>query len=134
MTIQTISTLRRQIEQGDQIDPRDMTPDVIDYHIRYGNHLRAAVFASWLRRLGQGIARLWRPAPVPVRDESPAEKFANGLAAIRSSAELLRDERDLTPAEWAKFVRMVLEEEARLEALVRQVSNGLRPAGSMRAT
>lgn len=129
MTQDTIRHMRRRIARGDGLDVREITPEVIDYHIRYGNHLRAAVIASWARQLGAGLSRLWRPVPARPRQETMAEKFANGLAAIRCSAELLRDGGDLSPEERARFVSIVLEEEARLEAMLRELS-GTRPAGA----
>ncbi|MEM1300679.1 MAG: hypothetical protein AAGH68_15505, partial [Pseudomonadota bacterium] len=92
----------------------------IDYYVRYGNHLRAATVAAHLSRLGRWIARL---AGAESASQSPvntvADRFANGLAAIRSSAEVLRDIPDLDDEERALFVAIVLEEERRLARVLK---------------
>ena len=104
---------QRQFEQP--IKAEEITPEVIDYYIRYGNHLRAATMAAMLAGLGRRIARLWGGgADAQPAEQTTAERFANGLAAIRSSAEILRDTPDLAATERARFVAIVLEEERRL--------------------
>ncbi|MFK7943961.1 MAG: hypothetical protein AB8B85_13750 [Paracoccaceae bacterium] len=93
-----------------------ITPEMIDYYIKYGNHLRAATLASYTKMLGDRIARLWgggQVTPKPA-SETVSDRFANSLTAIRSSAEILRDTPELDAPERARFVAIVLEEERRL--------------------
>lgn len=102
----------------------DISPETIDYYVRYGNHLRAATFAAYLSGFGSWIARLVgaEAKPRPSID-TVADRFANGLAAIRSSAEILRDTPDLNDAERARFVAIVLEEERRLAGVLEALPN-----------
>lgn len=98
-----------------QAQAPEITSEMVDYYVQYGNHLRAAAMATFFAGLTRRIAQVWgggttaKPA-----EQTVAERFANGLAAIRSSAEILRDTPDLAEAERARFVAIVLEEERRL--------------------
>ncbi len=118
-----MTTSRHQLRPYHVPDTVELTPELVDYYIRYGNRLRSAVIAAMAARAWHAVAGIWRPAGAgdarPV--ETVAERFANSLAAIRSSAEHLRDAPDLTEAEHDRFVRIVLEEEIRLEQMLAEL-------------
>lgn len=64
-----------------------------------------------------------------------ATRLRSSLTAIRSSAEILRDNPDLPTAERARFVQILLAEESRLEQLAERIaSRGARafPGGPAR--
>ena len=103
----------------------DFSQDLVDYHVRQGKRLRAEAFQDLLG----GVAGLFRKSPA-----AEAAEGGNGerettlrasLAAIRSAAELLRDNPGIAPAERRRFVDIVLAEEQRLERLL----PGIVPAG-----
>lgn len=70
------------------------------------------------------------PAPSPQPSASPQgavsakllHRFATSLTAIRSSGEVLQDTADLTDLDRARFVQIILSEEARLESLLSQLT------------
>jgi hypothetical protein len=98
----------------------EVTPEAVAYYIAYGHRLRSAMVAQMMSRAWSAVSRLWRGDTVvdPATSEHIAEKFANSLAAIRSSAEHLRDSPDLSKVEHDRFVRIVLDEEIRLERML----------------
>ena len=118
MSRQTQSKSSLTVSAG--LESPQITPEMVDYYVRYGQRLRSAMIAMAISRAWASIARLWRaPAMESVRPiEMKAERFANSLAAIRSSAESLRDAKDMSEVERARFVRIVLEEEFRLEQML----------------
>lgn len=124
MTSRTKSTQQNPTGTA-PVDFSEITPELVDSYVRYGKHLRSAMVGAMFARAWSAVAQIWRPAQAApaIRPETVAERFANGLAAIRSSAELLRDDAKLTEAERARFVRVVLEEELRLERLLRELPN-----------
>lgn len=105
----------------------DITQDEIDHYIRVGNRLRALAITTavynlfrWGRRERNheesgGAATQTAIAPKVVHG------VTSSLAAIRSSGELLKDVPDLTDSDRARFVGIILREEARLEGLLAQL-------------
>lgn len=94
----------------------------IDRAIRRAHRLRARAtsslfrrFGAWLRSSGAALAGR-RPTA-----DRPAEASLNALAALRSSAEILRDNPDLDRAQRGRLVDIVLAEEAKLEAIAAKV-------------
>lgn len=106
-------------------------------YIRRGKQLRAEALARVARGLGaagrRALSRAVRPALARwgvrgaqgvqgAEGDEVLPVIAGGLRApltsIRSSAEILRDNPDIDPAERTRFLDIVLAEEARLEALV----------------
>lgn len=133
MTKSSLQTDQTVPFRGFQPEWDEITPEIIDHHIAYGNRLRSAMIAQMISRAWHGFARLWRGdvATVKASPETVAEKFANSLAAIRSSAEQLRDVPGLSKSQHDRFVRIVLEEEVRLERLLDELR--VTPASSARA-
>jgi hypothetical protein len=72
---------------------------------------------------GQANARA-----VPVEGAFDAECLIPALSSIRSSAEILRDTPDIDAADRRRFAEIVLAEEARLEALVAEMTEASRLA------
>ena len=106
--------------------PAVPTSEEIARAIASGNRLRA-------HALGDAIRRLWHSVTAPFDrsrpKERPDEPVANALAAIRSAAELMRDNPDLDASDRTRFVNMVLREEARLETMLdKWRGGGLRAA------
>jgi signal transduction histidine kinase len=104
-----------------------VSPEVVACYIARGHHLRAQAIARMAR---QGLAKLrgligqarHGELPAEASREDPlsvlASDFRSPLTAIRSSAEILRDNPDMDSVKLRRFVDIVLAEEARLEALV----------------
>lgn len=106
----------------------------IEWHMRNGRRLRAeaiaATFGGLFRRLGREAVRPFASRAVPTPDPrgqggvadaafaEAATPLRSPLMAIRSSAEILRDNPDLTPAQRARFVEILLAEEQRLERMI----------------
>jgi signal transduction histidine kinase len=106
---------------------RHVTPDLVACYVARGRDLRAQAIARMAR---QGVARVRALFGHARRGERPHEAgledplsilagdFRSPLIAIRSSAEILRDNPDIDSVKRRRFVDIVLLEEARLEALV----------------
>lgn len=105
---------------------KEITADVINYHVQYAHKLRSAMIAAALARAWASVAALWSKTEPKRPVETLVERFANSLTAIRSSAEMLRDVDDLTEEERARFVRTVLDEEIRLEKMLVDLAGPLR--------
>ncbi len=101
------------------------SPEEIDRHLRNGRTLRAEATGAAARGLwrwlhGGRAAGRSLPAQGAEVGEFPeqATPLRSPLMAIRSSAEILRDNPDLTPAQRARFVAILIAEEQRLERLI----------------
>ncbi len=96
----------------------EVSAEMIEFHVRRGRQLQAMAIGDALRRgwhvLGFGVS-----AAEPPSGEL-AENARNALAAIRSSAELLRED-GIAPAERSRFAEIVLAEERRLGTLLAQL-------------
>ncbi len=106
---------------------QQVTPDRIADYVARGRDLRAHAIARIARQVSGRVRTLFgharqgeRPHEAGARDPLSilAGDFKSPLTAIRSSAEILRDNPDLDTAKRKRFVDIVLMEEARLEALV----------------
>ncbi len=108
-------------------DTRHPTRAEIDWHVANGRRLRAEATTEGLR-----MVRAWlsdRRGALPRLRRQPARGDAattlrTPLTAIRSAAEILRDHPEMAPQERARFVRILLEEERRLERLVAALTPG----------
>ena len=120
---------------ADPVNLTRLTPGVpptleeVDMYVRRGRRLRAEAFSDFLLSLfsktsvDRNAAQTNKPE---VGDTHGATgKLRNSLAAIRSAAELLRDNPGVEAAERQRFINIVLMEEARLERLL---SAGMKPA------
>lgn len=114
----------------------EITPEMVDFYVRHGRRLQARAIQAAIRRgwsaLGALRARRDTVAGDAARtvahDADPrpgdlAETARNALAAIRSSAELLRED-GIAPAERSRFADIVLIEERRLGALLARLLDG----------
>lgn len=100
----------------------------IDWHIARGRRLRAEATAAGLRAAVAWVraragARSGRRAAAEV-DATTATSLRTPLTAIRSAAEILHDHPDMAPHERARFVRILLHEERRLERLLGMLAPG----------
>lgn len=107
-----------------------VTPELVAYYVARGQQLRAQTIARMARHLAAKVRAFFAPGqrseqPTAVGPEDPlsvlASDFRSPLTAIRSSAEILRDNPDIDSVRRRRFVDIVLVEEARLEALVSQI-------------
>lgn len=95
------------------------TPAEIEHHIVSARRIRAEAIAAAFAGLGRiGRAALRQPADGPDIAAEAATAARPPLAAIRSSAEILRDNPDMPLTQRARFIDIVLAEEARLERLI----------------
>lgn len=92
----------------------DITPEEMDAAMARARRLRAEAVAAGFARLRRLPARLFarRAAAHPV---------LSSLTALRSSAEILRDNPEIDPDQRRRLVDIVLAEEARLERLVGRI-------------
>lgn len=106
---------------------RPVPPELIAHYVARGRHLRAEALADMARRLAARVRWFFEPTPESeatgkAGPEDPLSVLASDLrsplTAIRSSAEILRDNPDIDSVKRRRFVDVVLAEEARLEALV----------------
>ena len=110
----------------------------IEWHVANGRRLRAeavaagtAAFGGWIRQAaGAARHRLATRASGSSGTADTATTLRAPLTAIRSTAEILHDNPDLSPAERTRFLRALLDEEQRLERLVA----ALTPSRSWRLT
>lgn len=107
----------------------EITPELIDLHVRRGKHLQAMEVARVTRLVWRALSlRTLRARGSAPRQGDLAEVVGSALASIRFSAERLLDER-IDPAERSRFAEIVLAEERRLQALVSHlIDRGHRPA------
>lgn len=105
-----------------------IAPGEIEHYIREGDRLRSEAISAFLRSiftLRKENASAPRPTPVVPQTMDLRAKvlhgFTSSLAAIRSAGEVLRDERNLTDLDRARFTQIILNEEARLESLLPQL-------------
>lgn len=113
------------------------TPEEIERHVRNGRRLRAEAITATIRGMAGWLLSGPRGAvaDVPARLEENGElperatPLRSPLMAIRSSAEILRDNPDLTPAQRARFVEILLAEEQRLERLIARAFGGAEAHG-----
>lgn len=95
------------------------TPAEIDVHIARARKMRAEAIAQTCTTLFSAarasVRRLSGTRPATVDAETA---LRSPLAAIRSSAETLRDNPDLTPAQRARFLDILIAEEQRLEEMI----------------
>ena len=114
-------------EPGYQPTYRPIPPELIAHYVARGHRLRAEAVAAMARRLAARVR--WFFVPTPESEEAgeagPADPLSvlasdlrSPLTAIRSSAEILRDNPDINSDKRRRFVDVVLTEEARLEALI----------------
>jgi nitrogen-specific signal transduction histidine kinase len=115
----------------------EITPEMVDFYVRRGKRLqsraiREAIRRGWSALTAAPSARREAPGGRVAEPESQAadqrpwelaENARNALAAIRSSAELLRED-GIAPAERSRFAEIVLAEERRLGALLGQLVDG----------
>ena len=97
----------------------------IEWHMANGRRLRAEAFGTGLAALGAWMARgagaakcRLAPAASGRSGADAASALLAPLTAIRSTAEILHDNPDLPPWERARFLRILLAEEQRLDRLV----------------
>lgn len=99
-----------------------ITPELIAAHVRLGHELRAEAIGRMARRVSQKLRGFLGAPRRSEATEDPLSLLAGGLrsplSAIRTSAEILRDNPDIDDAKRKRFVDIVLAEEARLEALI----------------
>ena len=108
----------------------EVTPEQVAYYMDRGRRLRS-IYAWWmLRRLRHRVRDALKPPkrqPKPVETDNGAaldafaEQLRTPLTSIRSSAEILRQHPDIKTHERARFLDIVLAEEARLESLLTQI-------------
>lgn len=123
---------QQSAHRGAVIEASYPSQSEIDRAVRRAHRLRARATAVIFRRIGQGIgstgARLLGLRARPNGDELSS---MNALAALRSSAEILRDNPDLDRAQRSRLVDVVLTEEAKLEALAAKMfRRGGTPSGA----
>lgn len=103
----------------------EITPELVAAYVRLGRELRAEAIARVARQFSDRLRRLFRSPRRVEEGEDPLSLLAGGLrsplSAIRTSAEILRDNPDIDDVKRKRFVDIVLAEEARLEALVLQM-------------
>jgi signal transduction histidine kinase len=108
-----------------------ITPERVEAYMQRGRRLRS-VYAWWtLRRLRRRVRDLFNPprrAPVREADGDATDALDNlagelrtPLTSIRSSVEILRNHPDIKTNERARFLDIVLAEEARLESIVTRI-------------
>lgn len=107
----------------DLTDSHNPTPEEIRGHIEKGRRLRAEATAAGLRWVARRIGAAFRRGEARARP-GLAVRLRSSLTAIRSSAEILRDNPDLPSAERARFLQILLIEEGRLEALAEKLASG----------
>lgn len=105
-----------------------IAPGEIDHYVRVGARLRSEAVGASIKSLFAaltGKGRAPRPKAAAVQSADLRAKvlhgFTSSLAAIRSAGEVLKDERDLTDLDRARFTQIILNEEARLESLLGQL-------------
>ena len=102
-----------------------VSPEMIDQYVRLGYQLRSKAVTEMSQRLTRRIGAFFRRGPekAPEAGEDDpqgllAHHLITPLSAIRSSAEILRDNPGIDSRERQRFVDIVLAEEARLESLL----------------
>lgn len=112
---------------SDEPTYRPVPSELIAHYVARGRRLRAEAVAAMARRLASRVRWFFVPTPDSeatggAGPEDPLSVLASDLrsplTAIRSSAEILRDNPDIDSVRRRRFVDVVLTEEARLEALV----------------
>jgi len=112
---------------GHQPTYRPIPPELIAHYVGRGHRLRAEAVAAMARRLAARVRWFFEPTPESeaTGEAGPADPLSvlasdlrSPLTAIRSSAEILRDNPDIDSEKRRRFVDVVLTEEAQLEALV----------------
>ncbi|MEO0362681.1 MAG: hypothetical protein AAF322_16290 [Pseudomonadota bacterium] len=112
--------------------PKSPTPAEVDAYVARAHELRSEAMAEGLRAVGRAFARLFARRPkADATAEAEAEAARNALSGLRASAEILRDEPDVSPARRRRLVEIILAEEARLEAMLARFA--ARSDGSERA-
>lgn len=93
----------------------DITPEAVDNHVSRARKVRAQAFKAFISRLFTNTQ-----ADQFDREMSPngENMLRSSLTAIRSAAELLRDNPGITATERRRFIDIVLNEEARLEKIL----------------
>ena len=106
---------------------RPIPPELVAHYVARGHRLRAEAVAAMARRLWARVRWFFEPTREgkPIGEAGPGDPLSalasdlrSPLTAIRSSAEILRDNPDIDWEKRRRFVDVVLTEEARLEALV----------------
>ena len=121
---------KQSVAPGGAFEANYPTQADINRAIRRAHRLRAYATAAILRKIGAALRRAAAPVLGGRRaDDSEAEASINALAALRSSAEILRDNPDLDHAQRGRLVDIVLSEEAKLEAMVAKLFRGERASG-----
>lgn len=127
VTHRTAQTASEPPHANDRSTYRPVPPELIAHYVARGHHLRAEALAAMARRLAARVRWFFEPTPEgeatgKAGPEDPlsilASDLRSPLTAIRSSAEILRDNPDIDSVKRRRFVDIVLAEEARLEALV----------------
>ena len=105
-----------------------IAPGEVEHYIRVGNQLRSEAIGAFLRSVFTSRRAKADPARPLATASHPKDirtkvlhGFTSSLAAIRSAGEVLRDERNLTDLDRARFTQIILNEEARLESLLPQL-------------
>lgn len=101
-----------------------ISPGEIDRRLYHAREIRAREVARLLRRLGQAVGRLFqrrRPATVESPLALAAENVKTPLTSIRASAEILRDNPNLSPEQRNRFLDVVLSENERIVRLVGEI-------------
>ncbi|MEM8756021.1 MAG: hypothetical protein AAGF90_23970, partial [Pseudomonadota bacterium] len=112
--------------------PKSPTPAEVDAYVARAHELRSEAMAEGVRAVGRAFARLFARRPkADATAEAEAEAARNALSGLRASAEILRDEPDVSPARRRRLVEIILAEEARLEAMLARFA--ARSDGSERA-
>ena len=104
-----------------------VTPELVDHYLRRGYQLRSKAVSQMSRQLSRRVGAFFQRPRRPGKQEKTAVKDPHGdladslispLSAIRSSAEILRDNPGIGSQEHQKYLEIVLAEEARLESLL----------------
>ncbi len=114
---------RTNLSHGGDPLSKEFTLAEIENYYRHGRQLQAEIIA---RAIGRAFRRLKGAASAAAEtgQGDVAHTMTSSLAAIRSTAELLRDHPNLDIAERKRFLGRLLEEEQRLERLLPKALQG----------
>ena len=105
----------------------EYSSELVELQVARARRLRGVMLGLAVRRLYDRLLDwLGRPLPseartAPANDDfmvMVTDRLKAPLTSIRSSSEILRDHPDLPPEKRQQFIDIVLQENARLEALI----------------
>lgn len=109
---------------------RSPSPEEVRAYMDRAHQMRGEAMIAAVSAIGRAFRTLL-PRRGAATSGDGVEAFRNSLSGLRASAEILRDEPEVSPARRRRLVEIILREEQRLEGLVGAMTRGR--GGSERA-